>query len=76
MEAGVCYRLAHTSQAAQVAASSMSVKIVETVSLFANADMDLLVASETTRAEVKIDKVAAARPTTEKSLIVPTYLEK
>jgi hypothetical protein len=49
----------------------MSVKTVETALLFANADIELLVASETARAEVKTGKVAARRPTPEKSLIVP-----
>jgi hypothetical protein len=49
----------------------MSIKIVETVLLFTNADIELLVASETARAEVKTGKVAAMRPTTEKGLIVP-----
>jgi len=58
-----------TSQAVQLAASSISVKISETVSLLANVLAALLVTSEIVRAEVRTGK-AVIRPTRFESFIL------
>ena len=59
-----------TSQAVQLAASSISVKISETVSLLANVLAALLATSEIVRAEVRTGKAVVTRLTRFESFIL------
>jgi hypothetical protein len=60
----------HTLQATQVAASSMSVKISDTVDLLPKALNDCPVVSERVRPDVKTGRAASSPPTMVENLIL------
>jgi len=66
----------HTSQAVHVSRFSMSVKIVDAVSLFPNADSDLVVVPETARALIKGNVKTAIEKRFEKRIVNPLCFKK